>query len=63
MNQQIATAAEEQTLVVEDIARNLVDIKTIATGERRERPPHQGASDQLHQTAVDLNRAMQKLMA
>lgn len=63
MNQQIATAAEEQTLVVEDIARNLVDIKTIATENEENAHRTQGASDQLHQTAVDLNRAMQKLMA
>ena len=60
---QIATAAEEQTLVVEDIARNLVDIKTIATENEENAHRTQGASDQLHQTAVDLNRAMQKLMA
>ncbi len=63
MNQQIATAAEEQSLVVEDIARNLVDIKTIATENEENSQRTQGASDQLHQTAVDLNRAMQKLIA
>ena len=63
MNQQIATAAEEQSLVVEDIARNLVDIKTIATENEENSHRTQGASDQLHQTAVDLNRAMQKLIA
>jgi methyl-accepting chemotaxis protein len=63
MNQQIATAAEEQTLVVEDIARNLVDIKTIA-GENEENAQRtQGASEQLHLTADDLNKAMQKLLA
>jgi len=48
---------------VEDIARNLVDIKTIATENEENAHRTQGASDQLHQTAVDLNRAMQKLMA
>ena len=31
MNQQIATAAEQQTAAVEDISHNLVDIKTVAT--------------------------------
>ena len=57
------TAAEEQTLVVEDIARNLVDIKTTATENEENAVRTQAASEQLHQTAVDLNRAMQKLMA
>ncbi len=63
MNQQIATAAEEQTLVVEDIARNLVDIKSIAGENEQNAQRTQGASEQLHLTADDLNKAMQKLLA
>lgn len=31
MNRQIATAAEEQTSVAEDISRNLTEITTIAS--------------------------------
>ena len=63
MNQQIATAAEEQSLVVEDIARNLMDIKSIATDNEANALRTQDASKQLHETAGDLNQAMRQLMA
>ena len=63
MNQQIATAAEEQSLVVEDIARNLLDIKTIATENEANAVRTQDASKQLHETAGGLNQAMRQLMA
>ena len=63
MNQQIATAAEEQSLVVVDIARNLMDIKSIATDNEANALRTQDASKQLHETAGDLNQAMRQLMA
>ena len=63
MNQQIATAAEEQSLVVEDIARNLLDIKSIATENEANALRTQDASKQLHETAGGLNQAMRQLMA
>ena len=50
-------------LVVEDIARNLLDIKSIATENEANALRTQDASKQLHETAGGLNQAMRQLMA
>ncbi len=48
---------------MEDIARNLLDIKTIATENEANAVRTQDASKQLHETAGGLNQAMRQLMA
>jgi len=55
MNQQIATAAEQQTAAVEDISHNLVDIKTVATEIQLQAERTQQASGQLHQNSQRLS--------
>ncbi|MBD8491550.1 methyl-accepting chemotaxis protein [Pseudomonas syringae] len=56
MNRQIATAAEEQTSVAEDIARNLTQISAIATVNQDNIQRTQVASDDLHGLSLGLNR-------
>ena len=63
MNQQIATAAEEQTSVAEDISRNLVDIKDIATSNGENAQQTQHTSHQLHTISSELSHAMHRVMA
>jgi methyl-accepting chemotaxis protein len=62
MTQQIATAAEEQTSVVEDISRNLIDIKGIATDNQENATVTEEASHQLQTISSELHRTMHKLM-
>ena len=63
MNQQIATAAEEQTSVAEDISRNLVDIKDIATSNGENAQQTQHTSHQLQSISSELSHAMHRVMA
>ena len=62
MTQQIATAAEEQTSVVEDISRNLIEIKDIATDNQDNANVTEGTSHQLHTISSELHQTMHKLM-
>mgnify|MGYP000567765483 FL=1 len=62
MTQQIATAAEEQTSVVEDISRNLIEIKDIATDNQDNTNVTEGTSHQLHTISSELHQTMHKLM-
>ena len=55
MNQQIATAAEQQTAAVEDISHNLVDIKSVAAEIQQQAERTQQASGQLQQNAQQLS--------
>ena len=63
MNQQIATAAEQQTSVAEEISRNLTDIKEIATGNSQDAERTQQASQQLHTISGALSQHLQQLSA
>ena len=63
MNQQIATAAEEQTSVAEDISRNLVDIKDIATRNDDNAQMTRQASQQLHHISVELGKVLHHVTA
>jgi methyl-accepting chemotaxis protein len=62
MTQQIATAAEEQTSVVEDISRNLIEIKDIATDNQDNANVTEETSHQLHTISSELHQTMHKLM-
>ena len=55
MNRQIATAAEEQTSVAEDISRNLTDITDIATRNQQTVQRTEQASSHLHELSAALN--------
>lgn len=61
MNRQIATAAEEQTSVAEDIAHNLADIVTVARHNEEDLPRTQSASESLHVVSQDLSRLASRL--
>jgi methyl-accepting chemotaxis protein len=61
MNRQIATAAEEQTSVAEDISRNLTEITAIATTNQSNVHRTQTASEDLHGLSVDLNNVIARL--
>jgi methyl-accepting chemotaxis protein len=61
MNRQIATAAEEQTSVAEDISRNLTEITAIATTNQSNVQRTQTASEDLHGLSVDLNNVIARL--
>ncbi|MHC5349720.1 methyl-accepting chemotaxis protein [Metapseudomonas furukawaii] len=63
MNRQIATAAEEQTSVAEDISRNLTEITAIATANEQNVQRTQGASQQMHGLSGDLNQLTARLHA
>jgi methyl-accepting chemotaxis protein len=63
MNRQIATAAEEQTSVAEDISRNLTEITAIATTNQDNVKRTQVASDDLHGLSVGLNDVISRLSA
>ena len=63
MNRQIATAAEEQTSVAEDISRNLTEITAIATTNQSNVQRTQVASQNLHELSVGLNDVISRLSA
>ncbi|MES2821309.1 MAG: HAMP domain-containing methyl-accepting chemotaxis protein [Pseudomonadota bacterium] len=63
MNRQIATAAEEQTSVAEDISRNLTEITAIATTNQENVQRTQAASQDLHTLSVELSGVTQRLSA
>ncbi|MFJ3487516.1 methyl-accepting chemotaxis protein [Pseudomonas sp. NPDC090202] len=63
MNRQIATAAEEQTSVAEDISRNLTEITAIATTNQDNVQRTQTASRDLHELSVGLNDVISRLSA
>ena len=63
MNRQIATAAEEQTSVAEDISRNLTEITAIATTNQDNVHRTQTASQDLHVLSVGLNDVISRLSA
>ncbi|WP_438810783.1 methyl-accepting chemotaxis protein [Pseudomonas laurentiana] len=54
MSQQIATAAEEQTLVTEDISRNLCELVAIAANNQESVRRTEGASKHVHQVSSTL---------
>lgn len=63
MNRQIATAAEEQTSVAEDISRNLTEITAIATTNQSNVQRTQAASVDLHGLSAGLNDVISRLNA
>ena len=63
MNRQIATAAEEQTSVADDISRNLTEITAIATTNQSNVLRTQSASENLHNLSVGLNDVISRLEA
>lgn len=63
MNRQIATAAEEQTAVAEDISRNLTEITAIASTNQDNVQRTQAASGNLHDLSVGLGDVISRLSA
>jgi len=63
MNRQIATAAEQQTSVAEDISRNLTEITAIASTNQDNVKRTQSASRDLHELSVGLNDVISRLGA
>ena len=63
MNRQIATAAEEQTSVAEDISRNLTEITSIASTNLDNVQRTQAASGNLHGLSGQLNEVTARLSA
>ncbi|MFI8480018.1 methyl-accepting chemotaxis protein [Pseudomonas sp. NPDC078700] len=63
MNHQIATAAEEQTAVAEDISRNLTEITTIANANEKNVQRTEVASRNLHSLSTALSDVTQRLRA
>jgi methyl-accepting chemotaxis protein len=63
MNRQIATAAEEQNAVVDDIAQNLVEITAIATTNQANVDRTQSASNHLHQLSAELGQVTARIKA
>ncbi|WP_375162922.1 methyl-accepting chemotaxis protein [Pseudomonas sp. LS44] len=63
MNRQIATAAEEQTSVAEDISRNLTEITAIATSNEEQLRRTQHSSQELHGLSGQLSSVTQRLSA
>ncbi|GAC1036761.1 methyl-accepting chemotaxis protein CtpH [Pseudomonas sp. No.117] len=61
MNRQIATAAEEQTSVAEDIARNLAEIVTVARHNEEDLQRTQSASERLQGVSQDLSSLAARL--
>ena len=61
MNRQIATAAEEQTAVVEDISRNLTEITSIATINQQNVERTETASQNLHGLSAQLTEVTRRL--
>ncbi|NVL43038.1 methyl-accepting chemotaxis protein, partial [Pseudomonas syringae pv. actinidiae] len=63
MNRQIATAAEEQTSVAEDISRNLTEITAIAVTNQDNVKRTQNASHELKGLSAGLNDVISRLSA
>jgi methyl-accepting chemotaxis protein len=63
MNRQIATAAEEQTSVAEDISRNLTEITAIATANQENVQRTEAAGHNLHELSGQLSEVTQRLSA
>ena len=63
MNRQIATAAEEQTSVAEDISRNLVEITRIATSNQQAVQDTEQAGHRLHGLSGQLGEVTSRLSA
>ena len=63
MNRQIATAAEEQTSVAEDISRNLTEITAIATANQENVQRTESAGQNLQTLSGQLNEVTQRLSA
>ena len=63
MNRQIATAAEEQTSVAEDISRNLVEITRIATANQQAVQHTEQAGQRLHGLSGQLGEVTSRLTA
>ncbi|WP_342624830.1 methyl-accepting chemotaxis protein [Pseudomonas alkylphenolica] len=63
MNRQIATAAEEQTSVAEDISRNLVEITRIATANQQAVQHTEQAGHRLHGLSGQLGEVTARLSA
>jgi len=63
MNRQIATAAEEQTSVAEDISRNLTEITQIASTNQDNVKRTEVASRNLHSLSGQLNEVTSRLSA
>ena len=63
MNRQIATAAEEQTSVAEDISRNLTEITSIASTNLDSVQRTEAASHNLHGLSGQLNEVTARLSA
>ncbi|MFB4392927.1 methyl-accepting chemotaxis protein [Pseudomonas sp. LS_2] len=63
MNRQIATAAEEQTSVAEDISRNLVEITRIATANQQAVQHTEQAGQKLHGLSGQLGQVTSRLTA
>ncbi|MBG6604203.1 methyl-accepting chemotaxis protein CtpH [Pseudomonas aeruginosa] len=63
MNRQIATAAEEQTAVAEDISRNLTEIASIASSNQEQVEQTEAASRDLHNLSAQLGDALQRRRA
>ncbi|WP_446730884.1 methyl-accepting chemotaxis protein [Pseudomonas sp. SST3] len=61
MNRQIATAAEEQTSVAEDISRNLTEITAIATTNQENVERTEKASQNLHGLSTQLSEVTHRL--
>ncbi|WP_420708474.1 methyl-accepting chemotaxis protein [Pseudomonas sp. LY10J] len=61
MNQQIATAAAEQTAVAEDISRNLTEITTIGVANQQHVQGTEQASGRLHDLSGQLNALTARL--
>ena len=63
MNRQIATAAEEQTAVAEDISQNLTEITAIANANQENVERTQTASNNLAELSGQLGKVSQRLQA
>jgi methyl-accepting chemotaxis protein len=63
MNRQIATAAQEQTSVAEDISRNLTEITAIATASQENVQRTESAGLNLHVLSGQLNEVTERLSA
>ncbi|MCO7521108.1 MULTISPECIES: methyl-accepting chemotaxis protein [unclassified Pseudomonas] len=63
MNRQIATAAQEQTSVAEDISRNLVEITRIATANQQAVQHTEQAGKRLHGLSAQLGEVTSRLSA
>ncbi len=61
MNRQIATAAEEQTAVAEDISRNITEITSIATINQQNVERTETASQNLHALSAQLTEVTKRL--